>query len=119
MGMQSFPGASIVVVRYISGAIVSFGASTEAKKNTEAEIQFIQKGDSLIISGRYEDLYPGGKGQINIILPDNATLFVVNSSLYFEGDAGQVSIVTDSISRLSLQSKHLLKAKITTIPNNP
>lgn len=42
-----------------------------------------------------------------------------NSTLeYNEGDAGQLSIVTDSISRISLQSKNLLKAKITTT-NNP
>jgi hypothetical protein len=43
-----------------------------------------------------------------------------NSALeYNEGDVGELSIVTDSISRISLQSKHLLKAKITTVPNNP
>ena len=43
-----------------------------------------------------------------------------NSSLeYNEGDIGQLSIATDSASRLMLQSKHLLKAKITTISNNP
>ncbi len=41
-----------------------------------------------------------------------------NSRLeYHDGDPGQLSIMTDSLSRLSLLSKHLLKAKITTIPN--
>ncbi len=34
---------------------------------------------------------------------------------YGEGDFGQLSIVTDSVSRISLQSKHLLKANIKTI----
>jgi len=34
---------------------------------------------------------------------------------YKEGDFGQMSIVTDSSSRISLQSKHLLKANIKTI----
>ena len=34
---------------------------------------------------------------------------------YQDGDFGQMSIVTDSLSRISLQSKHLLKANIKTI----
>lgn len=34
---------------------------------------------------------------------------------YTDGDFGQLSIVTDSVSRISLQSKHLLKANIKTI----
>jgi len=33
---------------------------------------------------------------------------------YGEGNFDQLSIVTDSVSRISLQTKHLLKAKITT-----
>ncbi|MBO9658183.1 MAG: hypothetical protein J7527_05100 [Chitinophagaceae bacterium] len=42
-----------------------------------------------------------------------------NSSLeYHDGEIGQLSIATDSSSQLTLQSKHLLKAKITSIPNN-
>jgi hypothetical protein len=36
---------------------------------------------------------------------------------YGEGNFDQLSIVTDSVSRISLQTKHLLKAKITTVPN--
>ena len=35
---------------------------------------------------------------------------------YRDGDFGQMSIITDSLSRISLQSKHLLKANIKTIP---
>jgi hypothetical protein len=42
-----------------------------------------------------------------------------NSTLeYNDGDVGELSIVTDSLSRLSLQSKLLFKAKISTTPNN-
>jgi hypothetical protein len=37
---------------------------------------------------------------------------------YGDGDFGQLSIVTDSVSRISLQTKHLLKAKITTVGND-
>ena len=36
---------------------------------------------------------------------------------YGEGNFDQLSIITDSVSRISLQTKHLLKAKITTIAN--
>ena len=43
-----------------------------------------------------------------------------NSTLeYNRGEVGQLNILTDSVSRLSLQTKHLLKAKITTTANNP
>lgn len=35
---------------------------------------------------------------------------------YGEGDIGQLSIAADSLSRLSLQSKHLSKANIKTVP---
>lgn len=39
-----------------------------------------------------------------------------NSAIeYTDGDFGQLSITTDSLSRISLQSKHLLKANIKTI----
>lgn len=38
-----------------------------------------------------------------------------SSLRYADGDFGQLSIVTDSLSRISLLSKHLLKANIKTI----
>jgi hypothetical protein len=51
---------------------------------------------------------------------DRLEVQLKNSSLDDQkGDIGQLSIATDSISQLMLQSKHLLKAKITSIPNNP
>lgn len=41
---------------------------------------------------------------------------LTNSAIeYMDGDFGQLSITTDSLSRISLQSKHLLKANIKTI----
>ncbi len=46
----------------------------------------------------------------------NLEVQLSNSSIeYTDGDFGQLSIVTDSVSRISLQSKHLLKANIKTI----
>lgn len=183
--MQSFPNASFIIIRNVGGATVQFGDIAQVEKGRENVIQYIQKGDSLIITGQNDDDQPDGR-LVNFTLPYNATLSAVNSFLYFEkgkknadnntviylqrshatffestnpfllghikvvasdrsiaafhgntqvdhlevqlsnstleyneGDAGQLSIATDSISRLSLQSKHFLKAKITTIPNNP
>lgn len=186
--MQSFPAVSFVIVRNVGGATVRFGEKAEMEKDKEEVVQYIQQGDSLIITGKYFLDGPDGRRRnwINLTLPYNATLSAVNSFVYFEkgektaeinpviylqkshavfvksatpflmghvtiiasdsssavfqgntqvnhlelqlskstleyneGDAGQLSIVTDSLSRLYLQSKHLLKAKISTVPNNP
>jgi hypothetical protein len=184
--MQSFPGVSFVIVRNVGSATIQFGARTEVEKGKEDVVQYIQKGDSLIITGHYFIDRPDQGDRVNITLPANATLSAVNSFLfleksksesknnpviflqqshaiflrantpfqlghvkvvasdssivsfhsnaqvdhlevdlsnsaleYNEGEIGEISIVTDSLSRLSLQSKHLLKAKITTTANNP
>ncbi|MCG2615172.1 hypothetical protein LZZ85_12805 [Terrimonas sp. NA20] len=51
---------------------------------------------------------------------DNLEIQLKNSSLKDDGsEIGQLTIATDSTSQLILQSKHLLKAKISPIPNNP
>jgi hypothetical protein len=184
--MQSFPGVSFVIVRNVGGATIQFGTRAEVEKGKEDVIQYVQKGDSLIINGHYFIDHPDQRRPLNITLPSNATLSAVNSFLYLEksesgsknnpvislqkshavflkaatpfqlghvkveasdssivsfhrnaqvdhlevnlsnsaleyneGELGELSIVTDSLSRLSLQSKHLLKAKITTTANNP
>lgn len=47
---------------------------------------------------------------------DNLDVLLSRSSLeYGDGEFGQLSLVTDSLSRLSLQSKHLLKTNIKTV----
>jgi hypothetical protein len=56
-----------------------------------------------------------GNTQVN-----NLEVQLSNSTLdYNEGNEGQLSIVTDSVSRFSIQYKDLLKAKITTTASNP
>jgi hypothetical protein len=184
--MQSFPNVSFVIIQNVTNASIQFGATAEVEKAKEEEVQFVQKGDSLIITGKDYFGEPDGRRRVNFTLPYNATVSAVNSFLYFEngkkdgenntvinlqkshavfinsatplllghvkvvasdsslvafhnntqvnhlevqlsnsalefnkGNAGQLSIVTDSISRLSLQSKLLFKAKITTTPDNP
>jgi hypothetical protein len=120
-GMQSFPDVKFITIRDVPMASVYFSRYAEAEKGREALIQIIQKGDSLVIIGQPDGKSPDGRarGMVTIILPENATLFVVNSYIHFQGEAHPLSIVTDSISRFSVQSKHLLKTTITTIPNNP
>lgn len=68
-------------------------------------------------------------GNVRIIATDTSSaLFAGNTHVnnldvqllksaieYKDGDFGQMSIVTDSLSRISLQSKHLLKANIKNI----
>jgi hypothetical protein len=65
---------------------------------------------------------------VRIVAADSSTAFFTanthvknlnvqlwNSAIdYHGGDLGQLNIVTDSVSRISLQSKHLLKANIRT-----
>jgi hypothetical protein len=120
--MQSFPNVSFVIVRNVGGATVQLGDRAQVEKRREGFIQYIQKGDSLVITGRDSTDQQDGRRLVTFTLPYNATLSVINSFLYFENNesnAGQLSIITDTLSRLSLPSKHLLKAKITTFPNNP
>lgn len=185
--MQSFPNVSHVTLRDVQGANVQFSDKAEVEKGKGDIIQYVQKGDSLVITGREEsDFRPDGRRPVNITLPANVTLSVFNSFLYIEkgkqtseinpsiylkrshvlfldkdnplqlghvkltasdssiasflgtihvgrleaqlynsaleyneGNVGEISIVSDSVSRISLRSKHLLKAKITTVPNNP
>ncbi len=184
--MHSFPNVSLVVLRNVSGATLQFGDTAQVEKGKEDVVAYVQKGDSLVITGQYNGYEIDGRRLVNITVPHNTTISAVNSFLYFEkseedeknntaiylqrshavfskstspfllgqikliasdsstaafhgntrvdqlevqlsnsaleyneGEAGQLSVVTDSISRLSLQFKHLLKAKITTIPNNP
>jgi hypothetical protein len=180
--MQLFPNILFVSVRDVPGATVTFSDVAQVEKTEEEEdLQFVQKGDTLVITPK-EDAHLGGfKYPVAFQLPANATLTLSNSSVSFiagkkmgennpvihlqkshaffsgkksplrfgnvrliasngssatfqgntqirnfdvqlsnstleygEGDFGHLSIVTDSLSRLSLQSKHLLKATIKT-----
>jgi hypothetical protein len=78
---------------------------------TESPLQFeyikVQASDSSIVTFH-------GNTQVN-----NLEVQLSKSSIeYGDGNLGQLSIMTDSVSRISLQTKHLLKAKITTIDNH-
>jgi hypothetical protein len=101
--MQKFPGVSFVIVRNVGTAMVVFGDTAAVEKSNVNLIKYEQKGDSLFITGHNNknNIQLGDRFQVNIILPSN------------------VSIETDSVSSIFLQSKEFIKTKITTIPNNP
>jgi hypothetical protein len=175
--MQTFPGVAFVTVRNVRNATVKFGDVAQVGKDMDEAVQYVQHGDTLLITGKGYSNYP-----LVFNMPYNATVSVFNSSLIFlagkkiaatnpviylhrsnvifsgvksplqlesvkvaasdsstvsfpgntqvsnlevqlsnssieygGGDFGQLSIITDSVSRISLQSKHLFKAKIRTI----
>ena len=178
--MQMLPNVLFVTVRNVPDAAVKFDDAARVEKISDSEIQYIQRGDTLLItgSGHHNDM----RDRIAFHVPRNATLSVFNSSLSFgsakkgkennpviylnksqvifsgandplqlghikvvasdssavlfhdnmqvntldvqlahsslkcgTGNIGQLSIVTDSVSRISLQSKHLVKANIKTM----
>lgn len=100
--MQRFPNVSFVSIRNVHSAAVRFGDTATVEKDREGLIKTEQKGDSLIIIGQsFIDERSNARVHASITLPYNVT------------------IETDSVSMVSLQSYHLLKAKITTVSSNP
>jgi hypothetical protein len=100
--MRKFPGVSFVSVRNVRNATVLYGDTAAVEKSLENIIQYEQKGDSLFITGHYyKNDQSDDRFQVNLTLPYN------------------VNIETDSVSQVLLQSKQFLKAKITTVSNNP
>ncbi|MET0391809.1 MAG: hypothetical protein ABW019_01655 [Chitinophagaceae bacterium] len=111
----------------------AFNSSLRIEKGKQAvggnPVIYLQKSHAVFL----DNGNPLRLGQVKLIASDSSVAAFLgntwvdyldaqlsNSILeYNEGDAGGLSIVTDSVSRISLQSKHLLKAKITTIPTTP
>ena len=178
--MQTFPNILFVSMHNLDAATVRFSDSTQVEKREEADIQYVQNGDSLVITNKQAGNSQNFHYPLEVTLPHNVKLSLYNSSVSFlpgkrniesnlviylqksaarfsgnpfqlgnvkvhatdsstvlfhgntqvnnldvqlsnstieygEGDFGQLSIATDSASRISLQSKHLLKAAIKTI----
>jgi hypothetical protein len=80
-----------------------FGDTAAVEKTQGNIIKYEQKGDSLFITGHNNknNIQFGDRFQVNLILPSNVT------------------IETDSVSSIVLQSKEFIKTKITTVSNNP
>jgi len=182
--LQTFPNILFVSVRNVPQATVKFSDVAAVEKGQEDDIDYVRKGDTLLISGRDSMQQSNAGGRVTFHLPPTATLSVFHSVLFFgagknrtennpviylqksealfsgnsgplqlgqvklvatdsstasfigntqvnnldvqlsnsaleysEGNLGQLSIQTDSLSRISLQSKYLLKTNIkTTVP---
>ena len=180
--LQTFPNILFVSVRNVHGGTVNFSDVAGVEKGEEENIEYVQKGDTLLITGRDSTVHQDFEYPVTFHLPYNATLLLSNSSLSFrtskkmaksnpvinlqrsnalfagtegplqfghvkiiatdssavlfygnttvdslnvqlsnssfeyeKGNLGGLSIITDSLSRISLQSKHLLKANIQTV----
>ena len=180
--MQSFPNILVVSVRNVSGATIRFADVAEVEKDRDDRLEFVKKGDTLLITGKDNPKQQNDWHNVEIRLPSNATFSFFNSSISFEsakkavqinaafllnksdvyfsstrkglqfgnvkvvasdssnayfyrntqvanlevqlansgivcteGNFNQISIVTDSLSRIALQTKDLLKANIKTI----
>lgn len=100
--------------------------SFEAGKKPAASnpVIYLQKSSAVFLG----DKAPLRLGQVKLIATDSSTALFKGTNIadldvrlsrstieYVEGDFGRLSIETDSLSRISLQSKHLLKANIKTI----
>lgn len=180
--VQLFPNILFVSVRNVSDASVEFNDVAGVEKDEEDDVSYVQKGDTLLITGRDSLDQRGVRHRVAFSMPYNATLSAFNSSLSFEtgkktaesnpvvylqkskaffsgresplqlgrvkvlasdnstaefhgntqisrldvqlsgsslelteGTFGQLSILTDSLSHISLPAKHLVKATIKTI----
>src|SRR5215211_8676548 len=82
--MQTFPNILFVSLRNIPDATVRFSDVTQVPKGEEERIEYVQKGDTLLITGRDEDNERGMYYPVAFNLPYNATISVFNSSLSIE-----------------------------------
>jgi hypothetical protein len=179
LSRQQFPNILFVSVQNVPVANVRFSDVAQVDKDKDDGLQYVQKGDTLQITGKANEENMGRHAAF--YLPYNATLSFINSSVSFEGgkktaqsnpliylqnaraifpgepgpiqfghlrivasdnsmvliqgntqadhldvqlsnsvietgegNFGQLSILTDSLSRISLPAKQLLKANIKT-----
>ena len=83
--LQTFPNILFVSVRNVPGATVRFSEVAQVGKRDDDEIQYVQKGDTLLISGKGRVNEVGILHPIVFHLPSTATVSLLNSTLSFEG----------------------------------
>jgi hypothetical protein len=102
----------------------SFITFRQGKKENNNPVIYLRKSQAFFMGVHN----PFRLGNVKIIAADSSMAVfngnnqvnsldvqLTNSSIdYNEGNVGQLSILTDSASRIGLQYRHLLKAKITT-----
>lgn len=84
--VQLFPNILFVSVRNVSDASVQFSDVAGVEKDGEDDVSYVQKGDTLLITGRDSLDQRGVRHHVVFSMPYNATLSAFNSSLSFETD---------------------------------
>jgi hypothetical protein len=83
LAMQQYPNILFVSVRNVSAGTVKFSDVAQVEKDTDDGLQYVQKGDTLQITGNVAD--EEFHSPATFYLPHNATLSLFNSSLSFVG----------------------------------
>lgn len=87
LSMHQFPNVLFVSVRNVPGATVKFSDVAQTEKGENKEIQYVQKGDTLQITGSGNK--EGFQRPVAFYLPHKVTLSVYNSSLSFVAGKNQ------------------------------
>ncbi|HEY0039644.1 MAG TPA: hypothetical protein VGB71_03225 [Flavisolibacter sp.] len=82
--MQSFPNILFVTVRNVPGATVKFSDVAQVEKIEDNGMQYVQKGDTLLITGSGRVNHDDFDQRVAFNLPYNVTVSVFNSSVSFE-----------------------------------
>ncbi|MDQ3279601.1 MAG: hypothetical protein M3Q06_14845 [Bacteroidota bacterium] len=83
LSMQQYPNILFVSIRNVPGCTVKFGDVAQVEKDNDDGLQYVQKGDTLHITGN--SAQEEFQRTATFYLPHNATLSVFNSSLSFVG----------------------------------
>jgi hypothetical protein len=84
LSLQQYPNILFVSVQNVPQAAVRFSDVAGVEKGKEGDLQFIQRGDTLQITGK--GALQGFESSAKFFLPHNATLSAFNSSLSFIAD---------------------------------
>lgn len=84
--MEPFPNILFVMVGNIPGATVKFNKVAQVEKTEGNNIEYARKGDTLFITGRNSTDQRNASNSVALTVPYNATISVLNSFLFFNGD---------------------------------
>ena len=133
-GMEQFTGIKKIRIQDVQELRVQCSDKAGIEKNKKG-VTYTQVGDSLVLMGK-----PGEWVALTITIPLNCTIDARGTALYLDSTAtalfpqwelqllnsslevtgpfgGNLSIVTDTLSKIALPAKLLLKTKITSTAN--
>jgi hypothetical protein len=82
--MQAFPNILFVSVRNVQHATVRFDDVAQGETTDAGNIQYVQRGDTLLISSKDSTNDQGFVVPVSFHVPHNATLSLFNSALTFQ-----------------------------------